>query len=98
MKSNTIQVIKGSRDVVRERVLALVERREQFVGTMTDLSYALTTGLRRSAPKVWPGSPSSMRKVLNTVLSSLRKEGVSVKFGRTPDHERTRFVMLARKS
>lgn len=95
--TSEMPVIKGSRDAVRERVLTLVDRKSEFVGTMTDLDRALTSGIRRAAPSVWPGSPSTLRKVLNTVVSSLRKSGVSVKFGRTPDHERTRFVVLARK-
>lgn len=90
-------VINATKDVVRERVIALIDRKEQFEGTMTQLNRAITSGIRRSVPAVWPGSPSVLRKVLNKVVSSLRKSGVSVKFMRTSDHERTRMVVLGRR-
>lgn len=78
---------------VQTRILSLLDRRNgQWNGTMTELNYAITSGLRRAVPANWPKTPSVLRRVINTVVPSLRKSGVSVQFGRTTDHSRTRFV------
>ena len=39
-----------------------------------------------------PGSPSAMRVTVNNILSRIRRAGVSVKFGRSSDSTRTRYV------
>ena len=78
---------------VRTRIMTLLTRRNgSWDGTMTELSRAITTGIKRTVPSNWPKTPSLLRVVVNTVVPSLRSAGVSVKFGRTTDHSRTRFV------
>jgi hypothetical protein len=78
---------------IQSRILTLLTRRNgQWSGSMTDLSAAITTGIRRVIPSNWPKTPSVLRQVVNSVVPSLRKAGVSVQFGRTTDHMRKRFV------
>src|SRR4029077_6134812 len=82
---------------IRSRILMLLDRKNgEWVGSMTDLNRAITAGIRRSAPTNWPKSPSVLRRVVNVVVPSLRAAGVSVQFGRTTDHSRTRFVSLVK--
>lgn len=80
---------------IKSRILMLLSRKDgTWNGTMTELNRAITAGLRRSTPNNWPKSPSVLRRVVNVVVPSLRAAGVSVQFGRTTDHSRTRFVSL----
>ena len=79
-------------DVVLTGVLKILDKNNQYFGTMTDLSLDLIKSLGKTA--VLPRSPSALRIVLNRVVNRLRSRGVSVKFGRTNDHNRTRFVKL----
>ena len=67
-----------------------------WTGTMTDLTTALVSTLGRKNSAMLPGSPSALRVVLNRVVSRLRNNKVSVKFGRTTDHNRTRYVRFSR--
>jgi hypothetical protein len=77
---------------IQERIVSLLNRREgEWSGTMTDLNRAITSG-RKTTPENWPSSPSVLRRVVNRVVPRLRRLGVSVRFGRTSDHMRTRFV------
>ena len=80
--------------LVLNGVLSVLERSNHgsWVGTMTDLNSAIvkTVGKKRSA--VLPGSPGALRTVLNRVVNRLRNRKVSVKFARTTDHTRTRYV------
>lgn len=77
---------------VKERIISLLNRREEgWSGTMTDLNRAITSG-RKTIPENWPSSPSVLRRVVNRVVPRLRRLGVSVRFGRTTDHMRTRYV------
>lgn len=78
---------------VRSRVLSLLRRRVSWQGTMTDLLRAIST---RRVPEVWPGSPSSLRRIVNQVIPALRREGFEVEFTRTTDHERRRMVSFKR--
>lgn len=81
---------------VRTRVLSLLQRRNgNWRGTMTDLLSAITTG--RSVPEIWPGSASSLRRVVNKIVPSIRREGYRVMFTRTPDHDRKRVVNFSRR-
>lgn len=73
-----------------------VKKGSSWTGTMTDLNRALVSVVGRKSARVLPGSPSALRVVLNRVVSRVRKTGVSVKFGRTTDHSRTRFVRFSR--
>jgi len=81
--------------IVTNRVLSLVSRRSTpWVGTMTELYNVMT---KRSLPENFPGSASSLRRVVNSAVSSLnRRYGVSVSFSRTPDHERRRLVTISK--
>lgn len=80
---------------VRSRVLTLLNRRNgAWRGTMTELLEAITQG--RQVPSVWPGSPSSLRRVVNRVMPAIRRAGFRVQFVRTPDHERRRLVTFSR--
>lgn len=67
-----------------------------WTGTMTELNSALVSTLGRKNSNILPGSPSALRVVLNRVVSRLRNNKVSVKFGRTTDHSRTRYVKFSR--
>ena len=79
---------------VRTRVLSLLQRRNgNWQGTMTDLLSAITTG---RTPEIWPGSASSLRRVVNKVVPAIRREGYRVLFTRTPDHDRKRVVSFSR--
>jgi hypothetical protein len=97
--SNSTVKINVDRDLannIRERIFALLDRKNgSWNGTATDLGRAITTGLRRSATENWPKTPSVMRKVLNTMVYSLRRAGVKVEFARV-GHDRTRTINIER--
>lgn len=78
------------------QVLRNVRRGGDWTGTMTELNRALVSALGRRASASLPGSPSALRVVLNRVVRKLRSNGVSVRFGRTTDHARTRYVSFSR--
>lgn len=80
--------------VVLAGVLSILGRRtmSSWNGTMTDLNSALVRVLGRKKSLVLPGSPGSLRVVLNRIVNRLRTRSVSVRFGRTSDHSRTRYV------
>ena len=63
-----------------------------WVGTMTNLMSALNRVSSKRQRSILPKSPSALRLVINKVANRLRSRGIGVKFGRTPDHARTRFV------
>lgn len=79
-------------DMIINGVLSVVSKSDDnsWMGTMTELNSLLikTLGKRTALP----GSPSSLRVTLNRVVNRLRVRGITVRFGRTPDHSRTRFV------
>ena len=78
-------------DVVLNGILTVVKNSDWF-GTMTELRNTLSRTLGREFSKVLPRSASALRVVINRVVNRLRSRSVSVKFGRTPDHVRTRYV------
>lgn len=80
---------------VREKILTLVARKSTWEGTMTDLSAAISG---RSNMENWPGSPSVLRRVVDRVVRSLRKNGVRVQFSRTSDKARRRIVKFSRRA
>lgn len=67
-----------------------------WVGTMTNLMSALNRVSSKRQRLILPKSPSALRLVINRVANRLRSRGIGVKFGRTPDHARTRFVKFSR--
>jgi hypothetical protein len=91
--------ILSNREVVqtvRTRILSLLERHNgTWDGTMTALLNAISQG--RQTPEVWPGSPSSLRRVVNKAVPAIRREGYRVSFVRTSDHARTRVVSFTRR-
>ena len=88
-------------DVVLTGVLTMLKAGPTtWIGTMTDVSDNLgpitSTLMGKKVRKNLPGSPGALRVVLNRIAQRLRSRGVSVRFGRTTDHTRTRFVRFAR--
>lgn len=81
-------------DSILTGVLALLNRRTSggWVGTMSELNDSLTRVLGKKVPENWPGSPSALRVALNRSVNRLRVRKIAVKFGRTSDHNRTRYV------
>lgn len=82
---------------VRERVLNMLGKRRNgsWQGTMSELMTAISG---RRAPEVFPGSASSLRRIVNKVLPSLRKQGYAIQFTRTTDSDRRRIVTFTRKN
>jgi hypothetical protein len=82
-------------EAIQTRIITLLDRKNgSWNGTMTDLNAAITSGLRKTAPSFWPGSPSALRRVMNVVAPRLRRAGVRVQFTRDSSHFRTRIVSL----
>jgi hypothetical protein len=83
---------------VQSRILTLLDRKNgSWNGSMTELNQAITSGLRRATPTNWPKSPSVLRRVVDRVVPSLRKEGVKVQFSRETDHFRKRVVSFSQR-
>jgi hypothetical protein len=74
----------------------LVVGRRGWQGTMTDLMTGLNEVLNTSDRASLPRSPAALRMVVNKVINRLRNSGLSVRFGRATDRNRTRFVKFAR--
>jgi hypothetical protein len=90
-RKNTNQIVKfNMNDTILDGILFMLDDNKVWVGTMTDLKSNLTKvlGKKRDLPR----SPSALRIVLNNVVNRLRVRGVSVRFSRTKDHTRTRYV------
>jgi molybdopterin biosynthesis enzyme MoaB len=87
-------------NIVFDGISTVVERHSvkesSWIGTMTELTTALNKVVSKTQRKMLPGSPSALRLVINRVINRLRNRGIGVKFGRTTDHTRTRFVKFAR--
>lgn len=65
-------------------------------GTMSDLMIVLNKTVSKKEKVLLPQSPSALRVVINKVINRLRNKGISVKFVRTADYDRTRLVKFAR--
>lgn len=78
-------------------VNSIVERQSRgiWIGTMSELNTALNRVLSKKQRTLLPGSPGALRVVINRVANRLRNRGIGVRFGRTTDHSRTRFVRFA---
>jgi hypothetical protein len=91
--SNTVNV----NDVVLDGILTVIGKNHNaWSGTMTNLQVSLVKVLNKKNSAVLPGSPGALRTVVNRIVNRLRTRGVSVKFARTSDHTRTRFVRFSR--
>lgn len=83
-------------NLVLNGVLKLLDNNNySWIGTMTELNRVLAKKLGAQS-KYLPKSPSALRVVLNRVVNRLRNRKVSVKFARTTDHVRTRYVTFTR--
>lgn len=89
---------KNIENLVMNGIISIVNSSNAriWVGTMTQLNSALTSVLGRTQAKRLPGSPAALRLVVNKVVNKLRNRGTSVKFARTTDHARTRYVRFSR--
>lgn len=91
--NSTMKVDQELSQNIQTRIFALLDRKHgSWNGTMTELNRAMTTVVRRAVPSNWPKTPAVLRRVVNTIVPALRRSGVSVEFGRTTDHSRTRYV------
>jgi hypothetical protein len=81
-------------EIVIRGVISIMEVRSgsRWTGTMTNLTTALNKVLSRRQRTLLPGSPGALRVVVNRVANRLRSRGIGVRFFRTTDHARTRFV------
>ncbi len=84
-------------NVIFRGVNSIVERQSRgtWLGTMSELNTALNRVLSKKQRTLLPGSPGALRVVINRVANRLRNRGIGVRFGRTTDHSRTRFVRFA---
>jgi hypothetical protein len=84
-------------EIVLRGIISVMERQTEtvWIGTMTNLTTALNRVLSKHQRTVLPSSPSALRLVINRVVNRLRSRGIGVRFGRTTDHTRTRFVRFA---
>lgn len=75
-------------NVVLNGILTIVPLK----GTMTEVLYYIrrVTDIN-NIPNI-PGSPGALRIVVNRIVNRLRSRGVSVKFSRATNHNRTRLV------
>lgn len=89
-------VVNNVDEIVVRGITAVVSVGDTWVGSMTDLSTALRRVSSKRQRTALPGSPAALRVVINRVVNRLRNRGVGVRFGRTTDHTRTRFVRFAR--
>lgn len=85
-------------EIVTRGIISVMEGQSgsTWIGTMTNLTTALNRVLSRRQRTILPGSPGALRVVINRVANRLRNRGVGVRFGRTTDHARTRFVRFTR--
>jgi hypothetical protein len=91
-------VINGVDDMVFRGISSIVEKQNvgTWIGTMTELTTALNRVLSRKQRSLLPRSPSALRVAINKVVNRLRNRGIGVRFGRTTDHARTRYVRFTR--
>ena len=94
-KKNPLQIT--SEELVFRGIKTIVNEKRSWTGTMTSLSIAIRKNkLTANEKRVMPKGPAALRVIVNRVVNRLRSRGVSVQFGRTTDHMRTRFVKFAR--
>jgi hypothetical protein len=84
-------------NVIFRGINSIVERQAEgtWIGTMSELNTALNRVLSKKQRTLLPGSPGALRVVINRVANRIRNRGIGVRFGRTTDHSRTRYVRFA---
>jgi len=88
---------KNKSEVVFNGILSVLDQHPDtsWIGTMTNLSSLLNRALPKTERSMLPRSPSALRIVVNQVVNRLRNRGIGVKFARTTDHGRTRYVRFS---
>lgn len=100
MASNSKTIARRNTEVnniIYRGISSIVERQSvgTWIGTMSELTTALNRVLSKRQRTLLPGSPGALRVRINSVVNRLRNRGIGVRFGRTTDHARTRFVRFA---
>ncbi len=85
-------------NLVLDGILKTLGSATEWRGTMTDLDAVLVKSYSRSVTKLstLPGSPSALRVVVNRITNRLRSRGISVRFARSTNRTRTRYVKLVK--
>jgi hypothetical protein len=85
-------------EIVLSKIITIVSNQSgsRWTGTMTNLTTALNRVLSRKQRTLLPRSPGALRVVINRVVNRLRNRGIGVRFSRTTDHARTRYVRFTR--
>lgn len=85
--------VNETNEVIFRGVTSVIEQSGGiWKGTMTNLTTALNRVLSQRQRTLLPGSPGALRVVINRIANRLRNRGIGVRFGRTTDHARTRYV------
>ena len=84
-------------EIVFRGIISIMEGQSgsNWTGTMTNLTTALNRVSSKRQRTLLPGSPGALRVVINRVVNRLRNRGIGVRFGRTTDHARTRYVRFS---
>jgi len=85
-------------EIVFRGIISVMEGQSGSIwtGTMTNLTTALNRVMSRRQRTLLPGSPGALRVVINRVVNRLRNRGIGVRFSRSTDHARTRYVRFTR--
>jgi hypothetical protein len=81
-------------EIVLSKVCTVIrgQSASNWTGTMSRLMTALNKVSSKNQREILPGSPGALRVVINRVANRLRNRGIGVRFARTTDHARTRYV------
>lgn len=81
-------------ELVFTKMNMLMENQSEsnWTGTMSKLLTALNKISSKNQRETLPGSPGALRVVINRIANRLRNRGIGVRFARTTDHARTRYV------
>ena len=85
-------------EIVLSKVCTVLRDQSEsnWIGTMSRLMTALNKVSSRRQREILPCSPGALRVVINRIANRLRNRGIGVRFARTTDHARTRFVRFTR--
>jgi hypothetical protein len=84
---------KNISELILTKVNTVIERQPGiWVGTMTNLKTALHRVSSKNQRALLPASPAALRIAINRIANRLRNRGIGVRFSRTTDHARTRYV------
>ena len=85
-------------EIVFRGIISVIEDQSgsTWTGTMTNLMTALNRVASKRQRTILPRSPGALRVVINRVVNRLRNRGIGVRFSRSTDHARTRYVRFTR--